>query len=265
MKHLFFLLITAFTLYLVLLLAVYYFQERMIFQSSRLPSEQRFTFEVPFEKHMVDTEDGERLSALFFPAPGISKGVVLYLHGNRGSLKRWAAYHQTFNRLGYDFFIIDYRGYGKSTGRPSETGLYQDARAAYQWLLERYAPENITIYGRSLGTGVATFLAQNYKAERLILETPYTSMPCVIRAQVMLPLPDRIFRIEFPNQERLKSVNTPVLIFVGGRDKLIPWCCSSPLATLLGDEGRFIQVEGAGHKNLAHFTEYHYWLERTLE
>jgi len=265
MKHLFFLLITASTLYLVLLLAVYYFQVRMVFQSSRLPAAHHFTFEATFEEHIIHTEDGEQLNTLFFPAAGSSKGVILYLHGNRGTLERWATHHQTFNGLGYDFFIFDYRGYGKSTGKPSESGLYQDAEAAYQWLLKRYQPEDITIYGRSLGTGVATYLAKKHQARQLILETPYHSMPCVIRAKALLPLPDAIFRIHFPNQERLKSIDMPVIIFVGSRDRLIPSRCSSDLASTLGNQGQFITIEAAGHKNLAAFSEYHYWLERILE
>lgn len=259
-----YLIITLLVLPLFLWLIVYLFQDKLIFRPTPLSQGYSFQFEHDFEEYELKTTDGELINALFFPSYEASKKVVLYLHGNRHHLQRWAKHHNTFNQLGYDFFALDYRGFGKSTGTPSEAGLYKDVEAAWQWLKERYPPENIVIYGRSLGTGPATYLAYKYPAAKLLLETPYNNMPCVVRSQAIIPIPGFLFKIHLPIDDWLPDLQTPIYIFAGNRDKVIPPACTKKLKPLLAKEGYYYEIEGAGHRNLADFEEYHYYLKKAL-
>lgn len=265
MKILFYGLIIIGGLYLTLLVFIYVFQSGLIFQSVPLASDYRFRFDVPFHELTISTQDGEQLNALLFSSEKERKGVILYLHGNRGNLQRWGTYHTAFTQKGYDFFIIDYRGYGKSTGCPSEEGIYTDAEAAYEWLTQQYSSEEIIIYGRSLGSGVASYIALYYPARALFLETPYDNMPNVFRSKVLLPVPSRLFKYHFATDERLAQVTMPVYVFVGSADRLITPTRSLQLLPLIENPNHFAIIEGAAHRNLSDFSEYHFLLEEWLE
>ncbi len=252
-------------LYGLLLLILWVGQERFIFQASSLPQGFAFTFPRPFEEiHLPAGKD--TVHGLYFPArPGQkSRQVVLYLHGNAGTLEQWGDIQQPFTELGADILIIDYRGYGKSSGTPTEQKLYDDAEAAVAWLLERYEANQIVLYGRSLGSGVAAWLASRYAVQALVLETPYDELSNVIRAQVIVPLPDFIFRHRFPTHEYLPRRLCPAYILAGSRDRLIPLRLSRRLQPFLEEERHFIVIEGAGHHNLGAFPEYHFHLRRIL-
>ncbi len=251
--------------YGLVLCGLHLLQERFVFQPSRLVQDYRFSFSgSQWEELQLVSGEGIEINALYFRASQPAGGVVLYLHGNRGSLRRWARHHSTFTRQGYNFLIIDYRGFGKSNGRPSEEGLYADAEAAYRWLLERYPEEQVVLYGRSLGTAPASRLASLFQPRLAILETPFDNMPNAIRHFVPLPLPDWIFRLHFPNQQFLLRANAPVYIFAGTRDKVVPYHLSTRLRPFLPGEAHFITIEGGGHRNLSAFPEYHYHLGRIL-
>lgn len=251
--------------YVLLVLVVYFFQAKIVFQGRSLPPDYVFQFDTPFEEVNFNTADGASINALFFPAAQISKGAILYLHGNRGNLVRWGKEHAGFNRLGYDCLFIDYRGYGKSTGQPSEEGLYQDAEAAYQWLADQYPTDSIILYGRSLGSGVAAYLAQKYPARLAILETPYNNIPDLFQSKVLVPLPRSAYRISFPTDVYLKGANMPVYVLAGERDQLILLQLSERLRPLLSSAEHFWVIAGAGHRNLSDFPSYWYHLSGILE
>lgn len=251
-------------LYLLVLLVVWMGQERFIFQPTRLPQNFTFSFRAEVRECAIATADGQTLSGLYFSTPKPTQGAVLYFHGNRGDLSRWGDMHAPFTQRGYDVLIIDYRGYGKSTGTPSEKGLYQDAEAALEWLLQHHAQEDILFYGRSLGSGVAAYLATQHSPKALLLETPYDAMPSVIQHQVLLPLPGRIFRHNFPTHHYLKRVECPVYVFAGSQDQLIPLQLSRRLQPLLRNPAHFILIEGAGHRNISDFKVYEFQLDRLL-
>lgn len=262
-----YILLFALAVYGLALLLVFLFQERFVFQPYRLPQGHRFFFNAKgWREVWLETDDGARLNALFFrtPAATKSKGVILYLHGNQGNLRRWGQHQGAFTRLGYDFFAIDYRGYGKSSGQPSEEGLYADGDAAYRWLLERYAEEDIVLYGRSLGSAVASWLAMRRRPRLVILETPFDNMPNVVRAISRLPIPNGLFRVQFPNGRHLRQANCPAVIFAGTRDRIVEYRLSRRLRPLLDGPEAFITIAGAGHRNLDTFPKYHYELERVL-
>ncbi|HMQ46258.1 MAG TPA: alpha/beta hydrolase [Saprospiraceae bacterium] len=255
----------SFVLLFLLLLSVFYlFQNRFIYQTSRLEKNYRFDFKAPFEEVWLKTSDGENIQGLFFPASE-EKGVVLYLHGNRGHLQRWGAIHDDFLKNQYSLFVIDYRGYGKSSGKPTEQGLYQDALSAYQWLEKQYAPENIAIYGRSLGSGVAAWLAAEApQSKMLLLETPYDRLPNVISYRYS-PLLRPLIRSTFPSDTYLEKVECPVYIFAATEDQIVPFFLAERLATRHLAEDHFFAIEGAHHKNIREFKEYHFWLGEVLK
>jgi uncharacterized protein len=251
------------SLYGLLLLLLAIGQDRFIFQRSPLPADYTFQFDHPFEELMIDAGSAN-ISALFFCRPDNSRGAVLYFHGNRGTLRHWGWEHRTFTQLGYNLLMIDYRGYGKSSGRPSEAGLYEDGEAALQWLLNRYPPSEIVLFGRSLGSGVAARLAAMYKVRLLILETPYDRLSNVVRSKVPVPLPDRLLRHDFPTEEWLPQAQCPAYVIAGGQDKLIAPQLSRRLQPLLKDPAHYFLIEGGGHANLSAFAEYHFQLRHLL-
>jgi len=251
-------------LYLIVVLVVWVGQERFIYQTRTLPLDYRYAFDASYEELRIPTTDGETVNGLLFRANGDKRGAVLYFHGNRGNLSRWGHLHRPFTSRGYDVLMIDYRGYGKSTGKPSEAGLYQDGEAALQWLQQHHRLEQVIFYGRSLGSGVAAYLASRHNPKSLILETPYDALPNVIQHQVMLPLPEGIFRHQFPNDHYLSKVSCPTYILAGNRDRLIPLYLAKRLQPLLLSPSHFFVVQGAGHHNLAEFQAYHLDLDRLL-
>ena len=251
-------------LYGSIIAVVYSLQERLVFRPFLLMADYAYAFDHPCEELWLPAGAGVQLNALYFRASAPSRGVVLYLHGNRGNLQRWAEYYADFIPLGYDFFIIDYRGYGKSSGVPSEAGLYQDAEAAYRWLASRYEEGQIVVYGRSLGSALAAWLGSRFTPQAVILETPYDNIPNVIRAQAGLPLPAGLFRLHFRNDYYLSRLNCPAYIFAGTQDALVPFRLSLRLRPLLPSPDHFIIFRGGDHHNLASFPEYQLHLAHIL-
>lgn len=250
-------------LYVLIISLVYLFQDKIIFQPKKLPKDYSFQFDNPYEEIWLKTSDQEQINALHFVVEA-PKGVVLYLHGNKGNLQRWANYYEDFLGRGYDFLAIDYRGFGKSSGKPSEAGLYEDARTAYDWLLKKYDAAQIIIYGRSLGTGVASQLATEVDARLLILETPYNTIQgAFVHSFPILwyPFP---FKSVFSNEANLQAVEEPVFIFQGTNDYVVPYASASLLKPYLKTEDAFFTIEGGGHKNLNSFPLYYQYLDQII-
>lgn len=261
MKYLLFLV----GLFLLLPAIVYLFQKRLLYLPDKLDKNYVFRFKHPFEETFLTAEDGVKINTLFFKTKQASKGVVLYFHGNANNIQRWAANYIDFTSKGYDFYIIDYRGYGKSEGEVDEQNFYRDARMVYDRLRETYSADEIVIFGRSLGSGVAAQLASQVPSKALVLETPYKSIRDVIRVKypfIFLPfsLPQR-----FPNHEHLPKVKCPIYIFQGTSDKIVPYESAIKLKPLLKPNDEFIVFEGGGHKGLSQFELYHQKLEQILK
>ena len=157
-------------------IAIYLFQEKMIFHPEKLSDKYQFIFDGFFEERTYQTSDGNGLSALLFKAKN-SKGVVFYHHGNTGSLNWWGKRAVDFTARGYDVLMYDYRGYGKSEGSiKNEKMLYEDATVIYKALLLEYEASKIIVYGVSLGSGIASYIALNGNPSQLILEAPYYNL-----------------------------------------------------------------------------------------
>jgi pimeloyl-ACP methyl ester carboxylesterase len=235
----------------------YFFQDSFIFQSKSLPKDYVFTFDQKFEEHFIPTEDGEKLNALLFRSQQPAKGLILYFHGNADNLQRWGQYAVDFTNLGYDILMIDYRGYGKSTGTPTEENLYKDAQTILNWSHTNIKYERLIIYGRSLGSAVASSLASTATPDILILETPFDELS---GALYLFPA-----RYNFSNKEFLPLIKCKKVVFHGTDDWVVPLSSALKLKPLLNENDRFVIIEGASHNNLRAFEKYHKTLNEVLE
>jgi len=243
-----------------------YLQRKALFQPTRLANDYVFAFDHPFEEIFLDTPDGARLNLLHFHTTHKpARGVVLYFHGNRDNLQRWGNMHRDFTARGYDFVALDYRGYGKSTGEPGEHTYYEDARLAYDWLLANHPAGNIVLYGRSLGTAMACFLAAHVRARKLVLETPFDSIRGLVAAHLRrsdIPFRPAFF---FPNDRHLRQVEMPALLFHGTADRVVPYESAARLMTCLKTDDQFVTIPGGAHNNLPDFELYQQKLTTWLE
>lgn len=245
----------AITLYLVVCLLIYIFQEKLIFIPEKLPKDYQFNFDYPFEELNFKTEKNVEINAIYFKAKN-PKGVVLYFHGNAGSLKHWGAVSEEFIDLGYDLLIHDFREYGKSTGNITQKALFHDGQFLYNYLKEKYPQEKIIIYGRSIGTGIATKIAADNNPGTLILMTPYLSISKL--GKDLLPyLPVKLL-VRFPlrNEYWIERVNCPILIFHGTADEVIPFSHSLQLKQIGQSKTNLVLIEQGSHNNLTTFPEY---------
>ena len=242
-----------------------FLQKQFLFRPVALPAEYRFEFNAPFEERMIDTPDGARINALFFPSrQAVSRGVVLYFHGNRDNLQRWGHLHEDFTSRGFDFFIPDYRGYGKSSGEPGERTYFEDARLLYDRLHREYPTDRIVLYGRSLGTGMASYLAAHVRARSVILETPFDNIPGLLSSYIGregIPIKSAFF---FPNDRHIRQTPLPVLIFHGTRDRVVPYASALNLKKCLKPEDLFVTIKDGSHNNLREFEPYQTELTRWL-
>lgn len=243
--------------YLLLLLLAYTMQERLIFHPGKLSDGYKFDLGPEDEEIFLETLDGERINALYFA--GTSHKIVLYFHGNAGDISSWQDVSEDFVRLGYHFFLIDYRGYGKSSGSLSENGLYADARAAWDYItnVKHFTPESIVIYGRSIGTGVAVELASHTQAEALILEAPYTDLSSLAKQKAPLFLPSLTLRYRFDNLSKVGRVRSPIVFIHGSDDRLIPPSHSKKLFDAFQGQKKLVIIEGGSHNDLSEHSSYH--------
>jgi pimeloyl-ACP methyl ester carboxylesterase len=236
-------------------LAVLFFhQERLLFPGAPLPADHRFRFAQPYEEIRVPVA-GATLDALLFPQPR-SRGLVFFLHGNAGNLETWTAGIDFYRRVGWDLFIVDYRGYGRSTGRiGSEAELLADVRAAWDAIAPRYRDRPIVVYGRSLGTGPAAWLARDVKPAMLMLVSPYASL--LEAGQRAFPFaPSFLARYPMRTDLVIARVDSPVVLLHGSRDAVIPADDSARLAALARPGAELVVVDGAGHDDIHAFPAY---------
>jgi fermentation-respiration switch protein FrsA (DUF1100 family) len=200
------------------------------------------------EEITLTTSDGERVIAWHVPPRG-DKPVVLYFQGNGGGLDLRA---HRFRRLAADgtgVIALCYRGYGGSTGRPTETGLIADALAAYDFAAARYPVERIVLWGESLGTGVAVALAAERPVARVLLESPFTSAVDVGAAAYPI-IPVRwLMKDQFRSDERIAKVKVPVLVLHGERDRIVPISYGERLYGLINGPKRFVRLPRAEHND----------------
>ena len=201
------------------------------------------------EEVVLDTADGERVIAWHVPPRG-DKTVVLYFHGNGGSLRGRVDRFRDLTADGSGLVALSYRGYGGSSGAPTEAGLVNDALAAYAFTRARYPAERIVLWGESLGTGVAVALAAQKPVGHLILQSPFTSAADVGTQQYWFVPVRLLMKDKFPSDLRIGKVAAPVLVLHGDRDNIVPMALAERLYGLINAPKRFVRFAGVGHNDL---------------
>lgn len=252
-------------IYIAISLALYYVQDYMLFKPEKLPKDFQFDYENQQTKeYNLETRDGAIINGLRFFPKDESKGVVLYLKGNSKSIKGWGKFAVDFTRHGYNVLMVDYRGFGKSTGKRSQKALKRDLQKVYDKIKERTSEDRIILYGRSLGSGFATKLASLNNPKMLILDAPYYSLTKVAARYVpFMPL-SILLKYPLPTYKWLKYVHCPIHIIHGTHDKLIPYKSSVKLAQINPKLTKIHTVIGGGHKNLNNFESYHKMLDEII-
>ncbi len=252
--------------YLALLANLYVRQESLLFHPEPLPADfsfaGRYAPDQNFEEIRIPV-DGAVLDALLFRQPA-SRGLVFYLHGNTGNLATWTSHVDFYRRLGFDLFMLDYRGFGKSSGHiDGEAQLHADVRAAWNRIAPAYAGKPVAILGRSLGTGLATRLARDVKPDLLVLVSPYASLLRMAREHYPA-MPGVLFRYPLESDRLIGAVTSPVLILHGREDALIPLAHAQALVAASGGRAELLTVAGAGHDDIQDFSAYQDALARRL-
>lgn len=250
--------------YLALIAIVYLVQEFFIFKPEKLRADFEYKYDVPFEELFFDIEPGVRINGLHFKTQK-PLGLILYFHGNSRSIKGWAKYAKDFYRYNYDVVLVDYRGFGKSTGKRSEHDMLKDMQFVYDTLAVEYTEHHIIVYGRSLGSGFAAKIASDNKPRYLILDAPYFNFRKVIERFLPI-LPIRyLLRYHLRTDKWIRHVNCHTYILHGTRDWLIPISNSEKLQAINPHKITLIRIEGGGHNNLPTFNEYHNFIRDILQ
>lgn len=224
---------------------MYIQQPNIIFYPVRELYQTPADWGLDYEDVMLNTADDVGLHGWYIPHEQ-SQHVLLFFRGNAGNISHRRESIEIFHRLGLNVFIIDYRGYGKSKGKPGEQGLYQDADAAWRYLTEEkgFSANQVLIFGRSLGGAVAARLASGVKARGLILESTFSSAPDFARA--VFPVLSRLvfMRYDFNTAEMIQRVNYPVLVLHSPDDEIMPFHLGEKVFQSANQPKRFVRMKG---------------------
>jgi len=250
--------------YALLLVLVYFIQEKFIFKPEKLHPDFKYKYDVPFKELFFDVEPGVKINGLHFTTDK-PLGLVLYFHGNTRSIKGWARYARDFYRYNYDVVLVDYRGFGKSTGKRTEKDMLSDMQFVYVTLVAQYGENHMIVYGRSLGSGFATKIASDNKPRYLILDAPYYSFKKVVERFLPI-LPMRfLLRFHLRTDRWIKQVNCHTYIIHGSKDWLIPISNSEKLQAINPRKITLVRIIGGGHNNLTTFPAYHNMIRDILQ
>ncbi len=237
-----------FPLCILIILGAYLLQRNFIYFPSNEQPDRKVYHAEDMQQIGIITADNLVLNAWYKPAEH-NKQTILYLHGNAGHIGHRMYLARQFLAEGFGVLLMDYRGYGGNKGHPTELGLYEDGRAAFNFLLnQNINPKHIVLYGESLGTGVATELARENKVCALVLQSPYTHFTALARFHypwVLLPLRDK-----FDSLSRMKQITSPILFLHGEQDVVVPYIQGRTLFEAANEPKQWIGFSDKGHNDL---------------
>lgn len=252
-------------LYASIGIALYYLQEKFLFHPVALPRDYQYHFDTPFKETDIAVNSTDTINVVqFFPTDSPRKGIVVYFHGNKENIGRYAKFATNFTKHGYEVLMEDYPGFGKSVGQRNEKILYQQAQQVYKMALSKYHADSIIIYGKSFGTGIASYIAATNNCNQLILETPYYSIPSLFSCYAPIYPTNRMAWYKLPTNEYLQDLKKPIAIFHGTDDGVIPYRCAKKLKAVLKPTDMFITIKGGTHHDLNNFELYHHVLDSLL-
>jgi len=230
----------------IFILAVKYLEQTSIFYPEKEISQRPSDIGLEYEDIYFKAEDGVLINGWFIKNPR-AKATLLFFHGNAGNISHRLHKINLFHKIGLNVFIVDYRGYGKSDGRPSEEGLYKDARAAYDYLLTRndVRAKNIIVYGTSLGGGVAIDLATRRDLAALIVDSSFSTAKDIAK-EVYPFIPPFLISIKMDSQEKVQTIKAPKLFLHSRDDEVVPFDLGKKLFDAAAEPKEFIEIKG-GH------------------
>ena len=242
-------------LYCLIGITLFYLQERFLFHSEKLSNAYVYHFNVPFEEVNIPFNSTDTINMIkFLPVDSVRRGVVLYYHGNKENIERYAKFVGSFTKHGYEVWMEDYPGFGKSTGERTEKKLFEQALQIRKMATSKYSADSIIIYGKSFGTGIAAYVASETNNKRLILETPYYSIPSLFSCYAPIYPTSQMSTYKIPTNEFLTDVKYPITIFHGTDDGVIPYRNAARLKTVLKQTDEFVTIEKGTHHTLNDFT-----------
>ncbi|MEO8820166.1 MAG: alpha/beta hydrolase [Ginsengibacter sp.] len=247
-------------------IALYHLQDKFLFHPESLPKDFQFKFNIPFKEVNIAMTEADTLNLVqFFPPDSLPKGVVIYFHGNSGNVIHYSKYVSNFTKNGYEVWIPDYPTFGKTNGALTEKNMYNQAKEVYKLANSKFPADSIIVYGKSLGSGVASYIAAKEKCKRLILETSFYSIPSLFSHYAPIYPTGRMSTFKFPVGEYLEDVKAPVTIFHGTKDETIPYQNAAKLKSVLKPGDEFITIENGTHHNLDNFPLFHHKLDSLLK
>lgn len=243
--------------YIVIGVALYFLQDKFVLHPTTLAQDYKFNFKTKFEEGNLPFNESTVANYIkFLPKADSSKGVILYFHGNKENITRYAPFAEEMTKSGYEVWMVDYPGFGKSTGLFTEAKVQEIAVEMYKLAATKFSKDSIIIYGKSLGTGFASYLASSRPAKMLLLETPYFSIPSMFGCYAPIYPTGRMSNFKIPQNEYIEYVKYPITIFHGTDDGVIPYRNAKRLQPLLKNGDNFITIDNGTHHNLATFEQY---------
>jgi len=210
-------------IYFFILISTYFFQRNLLYNPKE-NNDVNDTILVPIEKVNIKTQDGIELLSWYHQKNSSQYKTILFFHGNAGSLENRIHKINHFNEMNINFLLVSWRGFSGNNGKPTEKGLYEDAKSAVDWLESKGINKNqIIIYGESLGTGVAVEIAQNNNFAGVILESPFTSMSAVGKEKYPFLPVKLLLKDKYENIKKITNVKIPILVMHGKVDKIVPF------------------------------------------
>ena len=233
---------------------LYYLQGWLLFHPKKMDRTEAWYFPYRFQESDVPYNATDTFNLVRFLTKTPPRGVVLYLHGNRENIGRYAPYTPLFTDAGYEVWMPDYPGFGKSTGTRSEALINLQAEIAFRLASKQVAAENIIVYGKSMGTGPASHVAAKFQVGKLILETPYTSIPDLMKRFAPIYPTKLLSQYQFPVLENVRRLpHTEILILHGTNDQLIPFSMAESIKAGIKPTDRLVGIPDGEHNNLADF------------
>lgn len=245
---------------------LFYTQDKLLFHPEPVAAYHVYDFPKPYEEQFITYDSTTQFHLVKFPASTDStKGVVLYFHGNRKNIGHYAKYTQLFTKHGYSVWMCDYPGFGKSIGQRTEAILYDEAEQVYKLARQQYDKQQIVIYGKSLGTGIASYLASKRDCKQLFLETPYYSITSLARQFAFIYPVGQLMAYKIPQAEYLKKVTAPITIVHGTNDWTTFYSNSLRLKKSLKTGDQFITIRGGKHNGLTDSLQVQQAIQQALQ
>lgn len=247
-------------------IVLFYLQDIFIFLPKKLSTDHVFRFDFAFEEVTIPVNREDTISLLkFLPEGKERKGVVIYYHGNKNNVEHYAVHSRIFTSYGYEVWMQDYPGYGKSRGERTEQKLYDQAMIVRNMAAGKFGADSIIVYGRSLGSGIAGYVASMSQCRHLVLETPYYSIPALLNSFTYIYPASYMSKYKIPTGKYIQDVAEPITIFHGRNDWIIPYRCAARLKQCLKAGDEFVTIDGGSHNNLSSTVVYRQKMDAILK